>query len=185
MQFKEKKQMAPNNILSLSRNLTNNVQGVTLNTNLKTKSQSNVEHQQKMKIKVYLTDDSRIFIDRATAYALGLAETRSLMLETNQKTEITDRHLEIFKARENLEIEYEKLIVNKEIPIKPKIEVFVDNIDYYISISAAYSLGLINVEVFNNMPNELYKVSDNLLVFLKNKYEVLYTEIENQNKKSR
>lgn len=143
------------------------------------------EFQQKMKLKVYLTDDEKIFIDRSAAYHLGYIDTRAVMSENDQKIEITDRQLATLKARENIEIEYEKLMSNKEIPTKPKIEVFVDNIDYYINISAAYSLGLINVETFNNMSNELYKVSDNLLAFLKNKYEVVYQAIDNQNKKSR
>ena len=43
-------------------------------------------------------------------------------------------------------------------------------------MAAAYSLGLVSVEYFNTMSNELYHVSDNLLYFLKNKYDVVYTE---------
>lgn len=140
-----------------------------------------------MKLKVYLSDDGRIFIDKSAAYHLGYVDVKAIMLNNIQKVEITDRQLSQIKARENIEIEYEKLVSNKEIPEKPKIEVFIDNIDYYIAPSAAYALNLIPVERFNYMADnkELYKISENLLVLLKNKYNVQYTEIDNQNKKSK
>lgn len=44
-------------------------------------------------------------------------------------------------------------------------------------MSAAYALGLISLENFNAMSDELYPVSDNLLVFLQNKYEVEFQEL--------
>ena len=189
MQYKQKTELQDNKFTIASdyaRNQarTNNQLGI----NSKTQSQNNnIQFQQKMKLKVYLSDDGRIFIDKSAAYHLGYVDVKAIMLNNIQKVEITDRQLSQIKARENIEIEYEKLVSNKEIPEKPKIEVFIDNIDYYIAPSAAYALNLIPVERFNYMADnkELYKISENLLVLLKNKYNVQYTEIDNQNKKSK
>lgn len=190
MQYKQKAESKDNkftfaNDYVRNQARTNNQLGI----NPKTQSQnnSNIQFQQKMKLKVYLSDDGRIFIDKSAAYHLGYIDVKAIMLNNIQKVEIRDRQLSQIKARENIEIEYEKLESNKEIPEKPKIEVFIDNIDYYIAPSSAYALNLITVERFNYMTDnkELYKISENILIFLKNKYNVQYTEIDNQNKKTK
>ena len=117
-----------------------------------------------------MADDNRKFIDKAASYALGLTDVRAVMVDELNLFEITDKQLEHIKAR-NYEIEYKNLEKEKT-PQKQPIEVFLIDDEYYIDMSAAYHLNLVSVETFNNMNGQLYKISDNLLAFLNNKYNV-------------
>ena len=168
-----------NNRLSCGMNLTS--KPVTLNLNTIKKETHHTNLELKSKLKVYLSDDNRKFIDKSAAYALGLTEVRVIMIENQDKYfEITDKQLETIKMK-NYEIEYSK-IENKEVPEKPVINVYNDGIDSYIDLSAAYALGLITDQNFNNMGNELYKVSENLLIFINNKYKVDRVVLEEEQK---
>lgn len=184
MQFKQKKEQNNKFTIESNRKMSQNklikqMTGLNSTPQVETSTISSG----RMILKVYLTDDSRMFIDRAAAYSLGFIDTRAIMLDDTQKIQISEKDLSIIKTKNSIEIEYEKLLSKEDVPAKQKIIVYVDNVDYYISVAAAYSLGLINVEVFNNISNQLFNVSDNLMVFLKNKYDIVYTEMEKPNKK--
>lgn len=156
-----------NDRLSLSRNLTRQ----TVKLEIKSPTATTNATKLKSVLLVYVSDDNRTFVDKSAAYSLGLTDVRAIMLENKLNLfEVSDLQIEQFKQK-NFEIEYRK-ILNNEAPKKPTIKVFNDGVDYFIEPSAAYALGLITVENFNNMSDQLYKVSDNLLMFLNNKYAV-------------
>lgn len=61
-----------------------------------------------------------------------------------------------------------------------KIKIYIsDNNDKFIEKSTAYVLGLIDVQKFYDEEEKQYKISDNLLVFLENKYNVDFITKEN------
>lgn len=179
--FKQKEtKKERNDILSASRKFEKQ------KTEEKAVSKSNNYNQLKLKrlLLVYLTEDNQMYISRPAAFSLGLSKVRNIMID-NEDTlvPINLEQLNILKTKD-IEIVFEKLPEDEKIESKEHIQVFGDHINNYITTGAAYALGLINVETFNNLTDEFYPISDNLLYFLKNKYEVEYTEI-NIGKKSR
>ncbi len=54
----------------------------------------------------------------------------------------------------------------------------------FIEKSVAYALGLITDKNFYVMENQLYQISDNVLAFLNNKYEIGYIDIGLENSRS-
>ena len=167
-----------NNILSTSRNFEKQ------KTEKKNVSKTNSYNQLKRLLLVYLTEDNQMYISRPAAFSLGLTKVRNIMVD-NEETlvPISMEQINILKTK-NVEIVFEELPKDEVIEEKEHIQIFGDHINNYITTGAAYTLGLINVEIFNNLTDEFYPISDNLLYFLKNKYEVEYIET-NLNKKSR
>ncbi len=168
MRFKiaSPKALDSNSILSLSRNFEPKTR-----SEFKTTPVVKTETKLKQILKVYVSSDKRKFIDKAAAYALKMINVRAIMLEdSDQLIEITDRQLEGL-SKKNIEIQYQN-VENSYIPPKQNINVYYEGIEYYIEPSAAYALGLITIENWNAMGNSLYRVSENLLMFLKNKYDV-------------
>lgn len=97
--------------------------------------------------------------------------------------EINKNQLEMLKIRD-FDIKYKKISTD-EVPLKPAIKVFIDGIDYYIETSAAYALGLITEKNFFAIENPYYRISDNMLAFLKSKYSVVIQDIRIEDKKRR
>lgn len=152
------------NRLSLSRNFNRT------ETKLETKTVPANQQQLKSILVVYISEDNRKYIDKAAAYALGLTDVRAVMTGDLNLFEINDRQFDLIKNK-NYEIEYRQLL-SKDAPKREAIKVFTDGLDHYIEISAAYALGLIDAKNFNMMESQFYKISENMLVFLNNKYDV-------------
>jgi len=174
MNFKEIKKNIGNDLLSASQNLTMPETKLELNN----VSKVNNNHQEKQVLTIYTDDNELMYINRAAAYALGLINTRAIMLDNDESLiPFSEKQLSIILNRENIDIEFIKLNEIQKIPERSKIKVYRDNLYYYIEISSAYALGLITIETFNNMSSELYPISDNLLVFLENKFDIEYQEL--------
>ena len=173
----DKENTRANLLLSLSRNLTRNEE----KQNLAQAQSSKILRQILL---IYITDDNRLFIDRTAAYALGLTKVRAIMLDKGPSLfEINKNQLEMLKIRD-FDIEYKKISTD-EVPLKPVIKVFIDGIDYYIETSAAYALELITEKNFFAIENPYYRISDNMLAFLKSKYSVVIQDIRIEDKKRR
>lgn len=139
---------------------------VTLNINSNQNSQLKTILKQKKKINVYV-ENEKYFVEHATAFALGLINTRAIMLEKPKLVEISyDIHNKLCK---NDEIEIEYISIKNE---KAKLKVFVNGSSYCIEKGAAYSLGLLTVEEFNNSDEKYYYITESMLPVLKDKYEV-------------
>lgn len=137
-----------------------------LSVNIIQKEQLKTVLKQKKKIIVYVKD-KKYFIEHATAFALGLINTRAIMLDETKLVEISyDIHNKLI-AKDDIEIEYLALEVKKE-----KLRVFVNEASYYIENSAAFSLGLLTVEEFNNANEKYYCITETMLPFLQSKYDV-------------
>lgn len=148
-----------NNRLSLEQNLTRRP--------VKLESKTILSSQLKSILIVYIATDNRKFIDKSAAYALNLT---NFMNDGIDLFEISDYQLRTMENR-NFEIEYRQ-ILSEDVPKREAIKVFFDGIDYYLELSAAYSLGLISDENFFKMNQQLYKISENIFLFLNNKYDV-------------
>ncbi len=159
LMFKQEKSYE-NNILSATR-----PSKTTLKTDLTPKTSYKTILRQKSIIKVYV-DDDKYYIEHASAYALGIINTRAVMLDTPKLVEISLGLLNKLKADSDIEIEY--IRIEKKQPIR----VYVDGSNYCIDNSAAYSLGLLSVEEFNNADNDYYYINESLLNSLKEKYKI-------------
>lgn len=152
-----------------------------LNVNSKSLSQSNSKPlMQKQKLMVFTKDDS-FYITKEAAYALGLTSTRAIMTsKDNNLFQISERQLNNIKQRPNIEIEYTTLTdeLSYMIPEKPKIQIFYNEKDQpCISMSAAYSLGLVDDKTFYQADSSsVYVVGENMMAFLKNKYDLEFGE---------
>ena len=151
-----------NNILSINKKQSE------LKTNLR----------QMKKIIVYKKDE-KYFVEHATAFALGLINTRSIMFDKPKLVEISyDIHNKLCQ-NEEIEIEYSLLKNEKE-----KLKVFINSSSYCIETGAAYALGLLTVEEFNNSTENYYYINESMLNDFREKYEVeiyalnLYEEIK-------
>lgn len=121
---------------------------------------------QKKKIVVYLKEQ-KYFVEHSAAFALGIINTRAIMLDKPKLIEISyDTHNKL-SGNGEIEIEYFNL-ENK----KPKLKVYVDNSSYCIDISTAYTLGLLTVEEFNNFESKYYYISELYVPELKKEYDV-------------
>ena len=123
--------------------------------------------KQKSKITIYI-EDGIYYVEHATAYALGLINTRAIMLDVPKLVKISPDIYNKLKSNENLEIEI------KNIKKKQPIKVFIDNSLYCIHNSSAYALGLLSVEEFNNSDNNYYYISEDILNKLKEDYDIEY-----------
>jgi len=173
MNFKEKEKNSSEDLLSLSKKLTMPETKLELNNVSKINN-----HQEKQILTIYTDDNELMYINRAAAYALGLIDTRAIMLDNDESlVPFSEKQLAVILNRENLDLDFRKIEQVQKIPKKQSIKVYRDNLNCYIDMSAAYALGLISIETFNAMCNELYPVSENLLVFLQNKYAVEFQEL--------
>ena len=149
-----------NDILSITRPQVTN-----LNTNVKTEPQLQTILKQKSIIKIFV-DGDKYYIEHGAAYALGLINTRAIMLDNPKLVEITTDIHNKLKSDDSIEIEYIKL-ENKQ-----SLKVYVDGANYCIDSSAAYALGLLNVEDFNNSESDYYYITNDMLKNMKEKYNV-------------
>ena len=163
--FKENNNDNKNSLLSASKP---NEQ--VLKTGYETKNVLKTGLKQKSIIKVYISDN-KYFVEHSAAYALGLIKTRAIMMGNPKLVEISSEIHNKLKNNESIEIEYIKL-ENKQ-----KLKVFVDNSKYCIDNSAAYSLGFMNVEEFNNSSSGYYYLSDDIINELKEKFDVEYCSL--------
>lgn len=153
---------------------------LNINTNKQTELKTILK--QKKKITIYI-EDKKYFVEHSTAFALGLINTRAIMLDNPRLVEISyDVHNKLCKNND-IEINYVQ-VENK----KQKLRVFVSSSSYYIENSAAYSLGLLTVEEFNNSDEKYYFISESMLPVFKNKYDVEMVALnlfEEKNSKSK
>ena len=149
-----------NTILSATRPET------TLKTGYETQTELYTKTIQKSKIKIYV-DNNKFYIDHGTAYALGLINTRAIMLNNNQSklVEISSDVHNKLQNNESMEIEY----VN--VARKQKLQIYVDGSDYCIDMAAAYALGLVSAEEFSNQ-NGKYYITEDMAKQLSNNYDV-------------
>jgi len=161
MIFKSKEEKKNNQGL-LSATRPNNVK-------LNIKTEQNLGYQtrlkQKKQIKIYV-DNEKYFVEHSTAYALGLINTRAIMLNKPKLIEISSDMHNKLKNNEEIDIEYVK------VEHKSKLKVYVDEKSYCIDNSAAYSLGFMTVEEFNNSESNYYYINNSLLEELKKNYEI-------------
>lgn len=160
--FEDNNELYKNTILS-----TTKPSKTILKTGLEQKVTETKRLKQKSIIKVYIKDNT-YYIEHATAYALGLINTRSIMLEGPKLVKITPDTYNKLKSNENIEIEL--INIKKKQPIK----VFIDNQSYCIHNSSAYALGLLSNEEWSNADSDYYYINDDILNNLKNNYEVEY-----------
>ena len=151
MQKKENKNIYDNTLLSATRpnnkTLTVNAANQSLKTGLK----------QKMKVKIY-DQNNNYFIERSAAYALGLINTRAIMINDNNDLIAlpADAHN---KLRNNHDIEIEYI---KEMK-KPKLKAYFDGNNYYIDKSAAYALKMIENEEFFASEDQFYTITVDII----------------------
>ncbi len=146
---------------------------------------SNVELQTKLRQKKQLIiyiDNNKYFVDHAAAYALGIVNTRAVMLETPKMVEISyDMHA---KLCNNDEIEIQYITIEKS---KEKLRVFYEESSLCIENSAAYALGLLTVEEFHNSAAGYYYITEDILNNLKANYDIEMSSLklfeEESNKK--
>lgn len=137
---------------------------------LNTKSQQKVQLQtklcQKKKIVIY-KKENKYYVNHSTAYALGIVNTRAIMLEKPKLVEINyDIHN---KLKNNKEFEIEYIVQKLD---KPKLKIFILDSSYYVENSAAFALGLISVEEFNSATSKYYYIPEKFLATLKENYEI-------------
>ena len=164
-----------NNKFTISNNLS--ATKPSLQTETQQTNQPQRNFAQKQILLVYVNDD-RFYIQRSSAYALGIINTRAIMVNgPDDLIEISKEKLAVVSSRDNIELKFEKITLEKKVPERQKIKIYKENLNHYIDMSAAYALGLISLENFNAMSGELYPISDNYLVFLQNKYDVEFQEL--------
>lgn len=88
------------------------------------------------------------------------------MLDKPKLIEITSEVYNKLKANDTIEIEY----IN--IKKKQTLKVYVSNSQYCIDNSAAYALGFLTIEEFNNSENNYYYISNKVIDNLKEKYDI-------------
>lgn len=88
------------------------------------------------------------------------------MLENPRLVEMPSEIHNKLKSNENIDMKYIK------IEKKQTLKVYIDSSDYFIDISAAYALLLLNVEEFNNSQYEYYYITEEMINKLKEKYKI-------------
>lgn len=137
----------------------------TLNLNREQQVPLKTKTSQKMKVIIYM-NNGKYFVAHATAYALGLINTRAVMLDNPKLVEITQEMHNRLKSNPNITIEYVEKVQ------KQKLKVFVEENRYYIETSAAYALGLLSLEKFSSVSEKKYYIDGSLLTSLKDIYDI-------------
>lgn len=158
--FKDKKNEYENSVLSATR-----PKETILKTDLKGNSQLQTRLKQKSIIKIYI-DENKYYVEHSAAFALSLIKTRAIMLDKPKLIEISSEVHNKLKSNDSIEIEY--IRVEKKQPLK----IYIDGSQYCIDNSAAYSLGFLSVEQFNNPESNYYYISEDILNNLKEKFNV-------------
>lgn len=114
----------------------------------------------------FYIDENRYYVEHSAAFVLGLIKTRAIMMENPKLIEISSDVHNKLKSNDSIEIEYVK-VKNKE-PLK----IYTDGSQYCIDNSAAYALGFLNVEEFNNPESDYYYISEDVLNNLKKKFNI-------------
>ncbi len=136
-----------------------------LDLNYHNKHQQMTKLKQKKRLKVYI-QNNHYYVEHSTAYALGLVNTRAIMLDTPKLIEISPDIHNRLKSNDELEIEYIKT------DTKEKIQVFVDDGAYCIAVSTAYALGLLTEKDFFETQEKYYYIDKDFLEQLKNSFDV-------------
>lgn len=137
---------------------------IKLNIKHEQKNINQTRLKQKKKITIY-DNNGKYFVEHSAAYALGIINTRAIMLDKPKLVEISSDMHSRLKNSDEIDIEYVK------VECKTKLKVYVDGNNYCIESSAAYALGFLTVEEFNNCENGYYYIDENILMGLKKNYE--------------
>ena len=103
-----------------------------LQTDIAVKSQLQTKLRQKSIIKIYIADN-KYYVEHSAAHALGLINTRAIMLDSPKLIEISSDIHNKLKSNVDMEIEYIKIE-------KKPLKVFADDTKFCITNSAAYAL---------------------------------------------
>ena len=163
--FKEKKNEYENSVLSATK-----PKEQILKTGLETNLHLQTRLKQKSIIKIYV-DDNKYYVEHSAAYALGLIKTRAIMMDNPKLIEISSEIHNKLKSNDSIDIEYIK--IEKKQPLK----VYIDGSQYCIANSAAYALGLLSVEQFNNSESDYYYITEDILNNFKERYNVEYCSL--------
>lgn len=137
----------------------------TLKINTENKTMLQTRLKQRKIIKLYI-EENKYYLEHSAAYALGLINTRAIMLDKPKMIEIPDSIHNKLKNQDDIDIEYIK------IEKKPKLKVYVDDSNYCIDNAAAYALGMLSTEQFYSLESEYYYINKDFLNNLMNQYEV-------------
>lgn len=152
-----------------------------LNINYKKETELQTVLRQKKQLTIYI-EDNKYFVEHAAAYALGIVNTRSIMLENPKMVEISYEVHAKLSNNDELEIQYVNVVREKQ-----KLKIFYDGLSFCIESSAAYALGLLTVEEFNNLNTGYYYIDEQILANLKSNYDVEMSSLkiseDNNNKK--
>lgn len=159
---------SPYNRLSLG-----NVNLHKTSQNIETR-QTYTKLKQKFVLKVFIDPSSnKKFVESSAAYALHLTKVRAIMLDNPKYYEITDDIISKVRLRGD-EVMFITLPLKKE-----KLKLYYDSGNsFYIDNSAAYSIGLIEVEEFYQSSTIFYgPLSFKEIELLKSKYEIYYEQM--------
>ena len=137
----------------------------TLKNNTENKTMLQTRLKQRKIIKVYI-EENKYYLEHSAAYALGLINTRAIMLDKPKMIELPDSIHNKLKNQDDIDIEYIK------IEKKPKLKVYVNDSNYCIDNAAAYALGMLSTEQFCSLESEYYYINKDFLDNLMNQYEV-------------
>ena len=157
--FKDKNEYE-NSVLSATR-----PKETILKTDLKSNYQLQTRLKQKSIIKIYI-DENKYYVEHSAAFALGLIKTRAIMLDNPKLIEISSEVHNKLKSNDSIEIEYIR------VERKQSLKIYTNGSQYCIDNSAAYALGFLNVEEFNNPESDYYYISEDVLNNLKKKFNI-------------
>ena len=167
-----------------NRNNTNNLlsatrpRASTLKMNTEEITMLQTRLKQRKKIKIYI-EENKYYLEHSAAYALGLINTRAIMLDKPKMIELPDSIHNKLKNQDDIDIEYIK------IEKKPKLKVYVDDSNYCIDNAAAYALGLLSTEEFYSLESEYYYINKDFLDNLMNQYEVEFYSLNLYNESAK
>ena len=157
--FKDKNEYE-NSVLSATR-----PKETILKIDLKSNYQLQTRLKQKSIIKIYI-DENKYYVEHSAAFALGLIKTRAIMLDNPKLIEISSEVHNKLKSNDSIEIEYIR------VERKQSLKIYTNGSQYCIDNSAAYALGFLNVEEFNNPESDYYYISEDVLNNLKKKFNI-------------
>ena len=173
--FKEKEAKTNNNnILSATKR-----REPILDLNYNTNNQLQNKLKQKKIIKIFV-DDNKYFVEHSTAFALKIINTRAVMTDKLKLVEISYDMYNRLKSNDEIEIEYIKVGKKEKLSLK----VYYDGNNYYIDNSAAYTLGLLDVDSFYNNDIEYHYIDEDILNYLKQQFNVEIYSLNLANEKS-
>ncbi len=143
------------------------------------KQKTMTKTQLKSKIIIYI-DNDKYYVARSAAFALGLTNTRRMMLlDQNRLIELPIDAYNKLKSNSNIEIEY------KNVEKEKTLQIYVSEDNYFININAAYSIGYITIEEYNHSDTEYYPITEEMINNLKTSYNIEYLNMELINNESK